>query len=213
MRYWQFGGNPDFGQTNTQQKTQLPMRLIKTLTFLIGAAFLPLLFTGCQTVPPIDFTVKDVGMVPNRKDAQLLSLTVGYAPKDQQDKVKADASIPPVWKEGLQDAINRSLVFKDDSTRKVNLSVRITRIDVPGFGLTMTTKVGAIYEVIDRANGDLLFSEKVESEGVVPVDYAFVGIVRAVESANRAVRNNIAEFIKRIGSADISKPMFKGTNP
>jgi hypothetical protein len=176
--------------------------------FLLLGLFCVCALPGCQTVPPVDFTVQDVGVVKNRKNASLMSLTVGYAPQSQQDKVRANATIPPIWKEGLQDALNRSLIFRDDAATKINLSVRITRFDIPAGGASMTTKVGAIYEVVDRANGDLLFSEKVESEGVVPWDYAYVGMVRAVESWNRAVRNNIATFVKKFEEADLSKPVF-----
>ena len=170
-----------------------------------------LLLGGCTSVPPVDFTVQDVGPVSNRKNADLKSLTVGFAPQSQQSKVEANASIPPVWKEGLQDAINRSLLFRDDGERKVNLSVRITEFDIPSAGVSMKTKVSAIYEIVDRGTGDLLFAEKVTSEGVVPFDYAFVGVVRMVESWNRAVRNNIADFLNLLEQADISKPLYKGT--
>lgn len=124
--------------------------------------------------------------------------------------MEADASIPPLWKEALIDALNRSLVFQDDMDKKINLSVRITEFDIPAGGASMTTRVSAIYEIVDRSNGDLLFTQKISSEGVVPFDYAFMGVVRAVESWNRAVRNNIADFINVLDSSDISKPVFKG---
>lgn len=186
---------------------------VKARILFLASCVCLIALSGCATIPPVDFTVQEVGMVKNRKNAQLLSMTVGFAPKAQQDKVEANATIPPLWKEGLQDAINRSLVFRDDATAKVNLSVRITKFDVPAAGAAMTTQVGAIYEIVDRANGDLLFSQKIESEGVVPWNYAFAGVTRAVESWNRAVRNNIADFIKKFEEADISKPVFVGEKP
>ncbi len=166
--------------------------------------------TGCTSIPPVDFTVADIGVVDNRKNVELKSLTVGFAPQSQQGKVEANATIPPVWKEALQDALNRSLIFKDDMSTKVNLSVRITEFDIPAGGVAMTTKVSAIYEVVDRGSGDLLFTQKISSEGVVPFDYAFVGVVRAVESWNRAVRNNIADFLNMLNDADLSQPVFEG---
>jgi len=166
--------------------------------------------TGCTSIPPVDFTVQDVGIVDNRKNAELKSLTVGFAPQTQQNTVEVNSTIPPLWKESLTDALNRSLVFKDDMDRKVNLSVRITEFDVPSAGASMTTRVSAIYEIVDRNNGDLLFTQKISSEGVVPFDYAFLGAARAVESWNRAVRNNIADFINILDNSDISKPVFRG---
>ena len=169
-----------------------------------------LIISGCTAIPPIDFTVQDVGMVTNRKAAELKSLTVGFAPQTQQGIIEANAGIPPIWKEGLQDALNRSLIFQDDVSIKVNLTVRIVEFDTPQMGLEMVTKVGAIYEVVNRKNGDMLFAELIESEGIVATDYAFVGVVRAVESMNRAVRNNIAIFINRLQNTDFAKPMFEG---
>ena len=56
----------------------------------------------------------------------------------------------------------------------------------------------------------MLFSQEIFSEGTVPMGYAFMGVTRAVESWNRAVRNNIATFVNMLSEADISKPVFKG---
>ena len=164
---------------------------------------------GCTTLPPADFTVQDVGVLENRKDAELKSITVGYGSHDQQGKVEGTHIVPPLWKEALTDALNRSLAFNDTGPVKVNLSVRIVEFDVPAAGFAMSTRVAAIYEIVDRASGDLLFAESISSEGVVPMDYAFVGVIRATESMNRAVRNNIADFINSLESADLSRAMYK----
>ena len=169
-----------------------------------------MLLVGCNSIPPVDFTVQEVGMVAGRKNAELMSLTVGFAPQSQQRRVEADATIPPLWRESLQDAINRSLIFIDDADRKINLSVRITEFDVPAIGVSMTTRVSAIYEIIDRSNGDLLFANEIRSEGVVPMEYSLLGATRAVESWNRAVRNNIADFINLLQESSLENPIFTG---
>lgn len=182
-----------------------------TLTFMF------VLLAGCTSVPPVDFTVESVGMVSSRKNIELVSLTVGFAPQSKQKKVDTYGlglamanQVPSTWKESLQDAINRSLIFIDDADKKINLSVRITEYDLPAAGLAMKTTASAIYEIVDRENGDLLFAQEISTEGVVPVDYAFYGVTRAVESANRAVRNNIAEFINILEQSDLSEPVFEG---
>ena len=162
---------------------------------------------GCTALPPLDFTVQDVGMVNNRKDVELKSLTVGFAPQEQQRVVEADHGVPPIWKEALQDAISRSLIFKDNAPTKINLSVRIVEARLTGFA-EVTCHIGAIYEIVNRNNGDLLFAQEISSKGIVPLDYAFVGVVRGRECGNRGVRNNIAEFINQLEQADLSKPMF-----
>lgn len=183
--------------------------MVNKIFLKAAVLFAIIMATGCTSIPPIDFTIQDVGVVDARKNIELKSLTVGFAPKAQQSKVEANATIPPLWKESLTDAMNRSLIFKDDMPTKVNLSVRITEFDIPAAGVAMTTKVSAIYEIVDRGTGDLLFTQKISSEGVVPFDYAFMGVVRAVESWNRAVRNNIADFINVLSDSDLSQPVFE----
>jgi hypothetical protein len=146
-------------------------------------------------------------MVSQRKDAELISMTVGFTPS-QRKKVQAKGKLPiqPPWKEALQDAINRSLIFQDDASKKINLSVRISEFDISGADFVKTTKVTAIYEILDRSNGDLLFAEEISCEGVAPMGYGSAGVPRMVESWNRAVRNNIADFINILEHTDISKP-------
>jgi len=177
---------------------------------IFGLIFVSLFLSSCVTIPPLDFSVQDVGMVDNRKNVELKSLTVGFAPQAQQRVMETNSTLPPIWKSGLTDALNRSLIFQDDQSIKVNLSVRIVEVDAPDVGLDMETKVAAIYEVIDRGNGSMLYSELIESKGIVPMNYAFVGFVRARESVNRAIRNNIADFIHSLDQADLTKPVFAG---
>ena len=182
------------------------MKIIKSLV-LVSFVFI---IASCSTIPPMDFMVEEVGVVNNRKDAELKSLTVGFAPQSQQRKMEGNETVPPIWKEALQDALARSLIFKDDAVMKVNISVRIVELDAPGAGVDMKAKVAAIYEIVDRSNGDLVFAQEISSEGIVPFSYDFLGAVRAQEAANRSVRNNIAEFINQLEQADFSKPMFTG---
>jgi len=177
---------------------------------IFGLIVLALFLSSCVSVPPLDFSVQDVGMVDNRKSVELKSLTVGFAPQSQQKTMETNSTLPPIWKSGLTDALNRSLIFQDDQKIRVNLSVRIVEVDAPNAGLDMETKVGAIYELTDRGNGSLLFSELIESNGLVPMNYAFLGLARARESVNRAIRNNIANFIHRLDQADLTKPVFAG---
>jgi len=188
---------------------------------------LVLALVGCETMPPMDFTVRDVGIVPIRKNVELKSVTVGFAPQSQQGNVDLEyilyatrmgdplpvsemKPVQPVWKEGLRDAINRSLIFRDDMPIKVSLSVRITDFYPPGGSLDGITVAAAIYEIIDRDTGDLLFSELIKSKGVTPFSTALNGWVRLRESANLAIRNNIANFINRLQNADLSKPIYRG---
>lgn len=158
---------------------------------------------ACESIPPLDFAVANVDVVDNRKDAELRSLTVGYATKENQlGKIQTNHLIPPLWKESLTDALNRSLTFTDDSDLKVNLAVKIVEFDIPEAGVTMTSTAGATYEIFDRSTGKVIFKTTIQTDGVVPMDYAFLGIARAQESMNRAVRNNVMEFISVLDSSN-----------
>ena len=78
-------------------------------------------FAGCTPPPPLDFTIQDIGMVKNRKNAELKLISVGFASQSGQGVMQANETLPPIWKEALTDTIARSLIFRDGSNRKVNL--------------------------------------------------------------------------------------------
>ncbi len=137
----------------------------------------------------------------NRIGAELRSIAVTVA---QHNEKKGDIdfnlnysqSVPDLWKVGLEDSLNRALAFSDNGTRKVNLRVKILKFDMPAMGVSMETSTTALYEIQDRETGDIIFREEISAEGVVGGTYAFVGAVRAMESANRSVQNNILAFLK-----------------
>lgn len=177
-------------------------------TILITAFCLAL--GGCAAPPPLNFSTPNVGYSEKKIDAELKSMTVTLA---RPDEAKGEISwgmeaVPQLWDEALQEAIDRMAIFRDDAPRKVNLAVKILGLDVPGGGFSMTTKAIARYEIIDRTNGDIIFTQDVASEGVVPAGYAFLGVTRARESINRAVQNNITQFLQALETVDTNKPMF-----
>jgi len=171
---------------------------------------LSLVLVGCQSMPPLNFSVPNVGYSERKIDAELRSLTVSLArPDETKGKMPADAvGVPNLWAASLQEALNRMVIFKDDAAKKINLAVKILALDIPGSGFSMTTTSIARYEIIDRANGDIIHTQDISAQGVVPVDYAFLGAVRAVESINRSVQNNIALFLQSLETIDINRPMF-----
>ncbi|WP_397475417.1 UDP-N-acetylglucosamine acyltransferase [Pusillimonas sp.] len=178
-------------------------KLIASFAVLIGLA-------GCQSMPPVNFAVSTVGYSEKKIDAELKSITVSLAnPEEKTGDLPSGAEVAaPLWQAALQDAINRMAIFRDDAEKRVNLTVKILAIDMPSFGASMTTKSAARYELIDRANGDIIFTQDIAADGVVPFDYAFVGMVRARESLNRSVQQNIAQFLQALETIDASKPMF-----
>ena len=174
-----------------------------------------LVLTGCgQPMPPLNFSVPNVGLSQQRHDAEVKSITVTMARPDEQvgqiDHLFTEgaAALANVWHTALEEALNRSLIFRDDGAKKVSLAVKVLKLDVPAAGVTFTTEAVARYELIDRSTGDIIFTRDITASGATPIDFAFLGVVRARESINRAVQNNISLFLQDAQSININKPMF-----
>lgn len=175
------------------------------------AAFIAASVAACSTNPPLNFSVPNVGVSAKKVDAELKSLTVSLArPDEAKGKIPAQAQheVPQMWENALTEALNKMAIFRDDAPRKLSLSVKILAIDIPSFGASMTTETIARYELIDRADGSIVYTQDVSAEGVVPASYAFAGVVRARESVSRSAQNNIAKFLQALETVDVSKPMF-----
>lgn len=180
------------------------MKKLLLLAVVIGS------LSGCASVPPLNFSTPSVGVSQKKIDAELKSLTVSLARPDEQkgDIMAGMEVVTPIWRTSLQEALDHMAIFKDSSSNTVSLNVKVLALDVPSFGISMTTKTIARYEIINRANGDIIYTQDIESTGVVPASYAFAGYVRARESINRAVQNNITQFLQALESIDLSRPMF-----
>ena len=173
----------------------------------ITAAFL----SGCAPMPPLNFSVPNVGVSQKKIDAEMKSMTVTIArPDEKTGDIPAgmEQMVPQLWQTALIESLNRMVIFQDDATKKVNLSVKILKLNVPGGGASMTTETAARYEIMDRKTGDLIFTQDITSSGIVPFDYAFGGLIRVRESINRAVQNNITQFLQALETVDVQKPMF-----
>lgn len=175
-----------------------------------------LALSGCASNPPLNFSVPNVGVSPVKLDGQMKSLTVTLArPDEKKGKMPAwaEAEVPALWRSALMEALNRMAIFTDDARRKLNLSVKVLAMDVPGFGASFTTKTIARYELIDRATGAIVYTQDISADGKVPFNYAFAGVVRARESVNRSVQNNIAGFLQALQTVNLDQPMFPGRQP
>lgn len=170
-----------------------------------------ILVSGCQTtIPPLSFTVPNVGISEKKIEAELRSVTVLPG---RPDEVKGElngvgAGMKELWQTSLVDALNRMVIFQDDASKKVNITVKILQAEIPRAGASMTSYTIAVYEITDRKNGDIIYTQEISSSGTVPFDYAFMGIIRMRESLNRAVQNNITMFLQSLEAVDINKPMF-----
>lgn len=189
----------------------------KLIVLALAVAFT----TGCATpVPPLNFSVPNAGLSQHRLDAEVRSITVTLARPDEQvgridfalaeggGVVATGGGLAVAWQTALIEALNRTLIFRDDGARKVSIAVKVLKLQVPSFGASFTTNAVARYEVVDRANGDIIFTQDVASSGTTPAGHAFLGYTRMRESVNRAVQNNISLFLQAAETIDLDKPMF-----
>ena len=188
------------------------MKGVRWLVVVAGLA----LAQGCaEQMPPLNFSVPNVGPSSTRFDAEVRSLTVTVGRPDEQVGVVnlmwesggTGAVLASTWREALRESLDRHAIFRDDGQQKISILVKILRLDFPSAGLSFTSNAVARYEIIDRANGAIIFRQDVPSSGTVPADYAFHGMIRRRESINRAVQNNIATFLQQLQTADIGRPM------
>lgn len=178
---------------------------------LFVAAITAVLLSGCGAIPPLNFSVPNVGVSQRKIDAEMKSMTVTIARADEKTgdlPVGMEQMVPQLWQTALTEALNKMAVFQDDATKKVNISVKILKLNVPGAGAAMTTETAARYEITDRKTGDIIFTQDISASGTTPFDYAFMGVARARESINRAVQNNITQFLQALETVDVQKPMF-----
>lgn len=184
------------------------MKFQNLFVVAIAAIFL----SGCSgTLPPMNFSPPNVGLSQKKLNAEMKSLTVTIARPDEKTgdiPFWVEQMVPQQWNTALTESLNRMAIFQDDSTMKVNLSVKLLKLIVPSGGLSATTEAAARYEIMDRKTGDIIFTQDISSSGTTPSDYAFEWRARARESVNRAIQNNITQFLQALETVDVNKPMF-----
>jgi hypothetical protein len=173
------------------------------------AAFLTFLaLGGCQGEPPFNFAVQDVKASGVQVPEDLRSITVTLAhPYEKTGPLPPQSNIiVEPMKEALTDAIDHAAMFQDDARTHVNLAATVMKLDLPDMGFTMETEMDCRYVVIDRATGQTLFTSMIASKGDVPMGFAFLGTIRAKESVNRAVQNNIAALLVQLEASKLAMP-------
>lgn len=179
---------------------------MKKIGLSVVIAFGFLLFSGCASIPPMDFSVQNVNVSQHKINAEVKSITVAVASKDEivgEVPMGMEIVVPQLWQTALTDALNKMAIFQDDATKKVNISVKITRLEIPTFGTSVTTESGAKYEITDRKTNEIIFSQYISAPGFVPFNYNSLGVIRGRESINRAVKDNIKQFLESLRNVNI----------
>lgn len=199
------------GERSIQSRQQQLEGVNMKIQHLVAAVFAAIFLSGCGSVPPLNFSVPNVGVSQKKIDAEMKSMTVTIARPDEKTgelPVGMERMVPQLWQTALTEALDKMVIFQDDAEKKVNVLVKILKLNIPGGGFSMTTSTAARYEIIDRKTGDIIFTQDISSSGTTPANYAYLGVARARESINRAVQNNITQFLQALETVDVQKPMF-----
>lgn len=186
------------------------MKLIKLIFF----SMVSLLIVGCAAVPPLNFSPPNIGVSTKKINAELKSMTVTVARPDEQTgrlvylAYGYENIVPPLWQTSLIEALNKMAIFQDDAPKKVNILVKILKFDFPPGGSAYEIDTTARYEIIDRKNGDIIYTQDVSSKGATNSTDPMVPLGRVREAFNGAVQNNITQFLQSLETLDIQKPMF-----
>ena len=189
--------------------------MITRLTFLLRITTLvcagPL--AACNPPQPLNFSVQNVQASPVSLDADLRVITVTPgAPNERTgDLPPAVAALTNTWKEATQEALARAAIFNDESRQHVNLEVKVLKFYTPPMGITFPTDTDASYTLVDRRTGSVIFTQVISAQGTTPMDFAFVGAIRARESINRSVQKNISAFIDALEHSPVTKSRTQQT--
>lgn len=159
-----------------------------------------LILTSCAYQPNLKFNLPDVDVSRKKIDAELKFISVTMQnPLERSGPpvLILEREIPSLLQRSLKDALDKNLIFKDQSNKKVDVIAKIFKLNLPHSGITMTTEVGVKYEIIDRKTEEVLFSQNIFSLGSASMEY-ITGAARSEESINRAIRSNITLFLQKI---------------
>ncbi|MDO5532963.1 MAG: hypothetical protein Q4F91_13255, partial [Sutterella sp.] len=115
---------------------------------LLALVPLALALTGCA-VPPLDFTPADIEFSTEKVEAELRSVNVSYAKKEEQTgeiyvgvtpQTSEGDNFISAFKDALQSGIDQAGLFRDGAPMKVTVFAKIRKFESPhmsvGFGTT-----------------------------------------------------------------------------
>lgn len=181
-----------------------------------------LLLAGCAEVPPLNFAVPNVGISKKKINAEVKSITVSIARPEEatgtldfgsvsirkSDKLMGEQMVPQQWHIALQNSVNAMAIFLDDAPMKVNLTVKILKLDIGRFTIPMRTFAEARYELMDRKSGDIIYTQVISSVGPAEYGSSLDGETVSRGTINRAIQSNIMQFLQALETVDVQKPMF-----
>lgn len=181
---------------------------------------------GCVMVPPPpNFTPSSVGIIKQKAPANLKAISVAIAqPNEQVGKKAANlgrlalfapawGDIPRLWQNALENALIRANAFDSTSPKQVSILVKVLEFWQPDWSKEAPNTATAQYEIVDTANGAILFTSVITTVGKIQVPIGSSPgdpSVSPMESLNRSVQMNIIQFIQQLEGADLSRTVIPG---
>ena len=129
-------------------------------------------------------------------DAELKLVSVVIADQSYQTgNVKINATIPLLWRDALQTAVEQAGVFKDDSARKVSILATIKKFDSNSVGFANKAEVEAEYILINRSDGKELFKKDIITSADRGIGEEWKARARLINVWNMATQENIRQFL------------------
>ncbi len=172
--------------------------------------------SGCQTIPATyNFTPDYVAPSGHQIHAQLQSIIVTTAgPGKMIGEMPEEYELVQIaqeWQRALSVALVQSKNFDSKSTNKVNLIVKILKIEnepiTPFITQESTTDVTARYQVVEVGTGKSIYSKEISSRGVDLIITSGEGVFGKFKkidmvTENTAIRLNIEDLIKSLNDDD-----------
>jgi hypothetical protein len=179
----------------------------------LQVGFMALILSGCQTAPTMHYDCTPDYVAPSgyKINAQLQSIVVtAVEPEERTGVMPKESELIPIiqeWEQALSVALSQSKNFESESANKVNLIVKILKIEkvsiIPFITLQSTADITASYLVVEVGTGKILFRKEISSSGVGLIFTNgggmfgnFTNIDRVSE--NTAIRLNIEKLLRAL---------------
>ena len=167
---------------------------MKRLTVFL-ALFTCLTLSGCVSLPPLNFSARDIQFSANKIDGDLRNVSVSLASEKEKTGDLEVGLFRSTFKDSLEEALHASGVFNPSSNIKVSVFAKVLKFDSPPMGITFTTEMDVLYKVQNLNDGSTIYEKMISSVGECEASFAFTGATRYTEARNRTVQNNIKSFI------------------
>jgi hypothetical protein len=172
---------------------------------------------ACQTIPDAyNFTPNYVAPSGHQIHAQLQSIVVTTADSSERiGEIPEESELVPIvqeWERALSAALSRSKNFDSKSNNKVNLTVKVLKVEnnliIPFITQQVfqsTTDVTVRYQIVEVGSGRILLSKDISSTGSMNSSWAGVfKLFKSVdrESENIAIQLNIEDLIQILNTGN-----------